>query len=71
LFNKNLVDDCYKQFEKLVEAFHSEEKILIPDVFPLKYETTIDLEGYNNLSGEFDAFEKVKDKRFLRWKELD
>ena len=67
-FNKNLPDRCLKAFEKFAEVLRAYKTTLIPDIFPLKYETTIDLEGYKNISGEFDAFEKVKDKRLLRWK---
>ncbi len=70
IFNKNAPDFCLKQFSKLAEEIQIDmnRKIMIPDIFPLKYETDIDLENYRNISGEFNAFEKIKDLRLLRWK---
>ena len=71
-FNKNAPDWCLEQFYKLAETLQTEKNkiIVIPDIFPVKYETAIDLEGYRNVSGEFNAFEKLKDQRLLRWKEI-
>ena len=46
------------------------KNILITDIFPIKFTTLINLSGWKNISGEFDAFEKLKDKRLLRWKNI-
>lgn len=58
IFNKNLTSRCLKRFKELRELLPSSKTILIPDIFPLKYETVINLEGYKNITGEFDAFEE-------------
>lgn len=60
VFNKNLPDFCLKDFNKLIELLPSGKNTKITDIFPVKYETTIDLEGYQNITGEFDAFEEMK-----------
>jgi len=70
LFNKNMPDRCMLAFEKLIKTLILKNPTLISDIFPLKYETTIDIEGFRNISGEFNAFEKLKDKRLLRWKKI-
>ncbi len=72
IFNKNLPERCFKTIYKLTDVLQSDlgRTIVVADIFPLKYETNINLEGYCNVSGEFNAFEKLKDQRLLRWKEI-
>lgn len=69
-FNKNAVDLSLEQFDELSKAFLPNKNIKIPDIFPAKFTTMINLPGWKNISGEFDAFEKLKDKRLLRWKNI-
>jgi hypothetical protein len=71
LFNKNAIDNSIERIDKLIAEISSPEIKAPFDIFPLKYTTTIRLPGYRELSGEFDAFEKLKDKRILRWKKIN
>jgi hypothetical protein len=68
MFNKNLPDRCFKSFNKLIENMTSGENLKISDIFPLKYETTINIKNYRTIIGEFNAFEKLKDTRAMKWK---
>lgn len=74
LFNKNMIEYAFDDFDKLRKLLEADLKrtILIADIFPLKYETTVDinLEEFCNFGGEFNAFEKLKDLRLLRWKNI-
>jgi hypothetical protein len=67
IFNNNLLEDCFEITNKLIIEINSETTKEVFDVFPLKYTTTIDLPGWKNISGEFDAFEQLKENRNARW----
>lgn len=62
-FNKDLIDHCLRAIEKINKSL--EIKVKPEDFSPLKYQTTIDLEGYKNISGEFDIFKKRTDEERL------
>ena len=52
-------EDCYQQYQKLIQLL---PKGLIKkprDLFPLRFESDLDPSIYKNFSGTFDAFEKA------------
>lgn len=62
-FNKNLLADCQKNLEQLSEILG--KNITIKDFSPIRYTTTIDLENFKNISGEFDLSKKRTDAERL------
>lgn len=55
-FNKNLPDRMLEELEKLSHAIG--KKITLEEFSPLKYTTTIDIEGLKNVSGFIDFSKK-------------
>jgi len=61
--NKNLLSDCIDSIDKI--SLSLSQKVDAKKYFPMRYETTIDIEGFKNLCGEFDIFqERTNDERF-------
>ncbi len=69
-FNKNALEECIAQFNLFIQKLPFNKIFLISEIFPIRYETTIDLEGFHNVSGEFNAFEKLQEKRLLKEKQF-
>jgi hypothetical protein len=59
-FNDNLLDPSKDQLEDMLKELNSDKFRSEKDVFPVKYETDFNFEGYNNFQGTFDAFRKRK-----------
>lgn len=69
-FNKNVPELSLEQFNDFIKELNLNKEIIISDIFPLQYKTEINLANYKDISGTFDVFEKLKDKRLLRWKNI-
>jgi hypothetical protein len=58
--NKNLFNDCIDAINKISKLLN--QNLEPEDYFPIRYETTIDIEGFKNVGGEFDIFKKRTDE---------
>lgn len=62
-FNKNLLTDCLTEIARINLYL---DKMMKPEDFsPLQYETTIDIDAFNNFNGEFDIFNPMTDEERL------
>jgi hypothetical protein len=61
--NKNLLNDCIDAIIKISKLIN--QNLDPENYFPMQYETTIDIDEFKNLSGEFDIFKKRTDEERL------
>jgi hypothetical protein len=61
--NKNWLDACLEGIHRINQDL--ETKMKPEDFSPLHYQTTIDLEHFNNFMGEFDLFKERTDEERL------
>lgn len=61
-FNHNLPDLSKEQLERMCKLINSDKLTSRDDVFPVRFETHFNFEGYNNFWGLFDAFKKWRNE---------
>jgi hypothetical protein len=59
-FNDNLPGPSKDQLEDMLKELDAGKFRSEKDIFPVRYETDFNFEGYNNFQGIFDAFRKRK-----------
>ncbi len=61
--NKNLYNDCIQDLKRMNALLGVQ---LNPnEYFPIQYETTMNIEGFNNFCGEFDIFKPMTNEERL------
>jgi len=60
IFNRNMGPEAVAYATELLKKVPFSSSGNIADLFPVEYETTIDLPGFRNISGEFDGFEAAR-----------